>query len=219
MSLILYGAILSPFVRKIRIQLAEQQIAHELVTQPPFNQPDWYYEISPLGRIPALRDGDIGLADSSVIGQYLQDTRGGAALYGETPQQAARVRWLEKYADYELGALATLVVFRNRIVRPVMGETCDDAAIQQALEQGLPPLLDYLETQLGDQRYFLGEHFSMADIAVCCQLINLAHAGELIDEMTWPGLSSLLSRVTARSSVSSLLPAEHQLVAKMTGRV
>lgn len=219
MSLILYGAILSPFVRKIRIQLAEQQIDHELVTQPPFNQPDWYYEISPLGRIPALRDGDFALADSSVIGQYLQDSRGGAALYGESPQQVARVRWLEKYADYELGALATLVVFRNRIVKPVVGEACDEAAIQQALEQGLPPLFDYLETQLGDQRYFLGEQFSMADIAVCCQLINLAHAGELIDEMTWPGLSSLLSRVTSRSSVSGLLPAEHQLVAKMTGRV
>ncbi|SDS45644.1 glutathione S-transferase [Halopseudomonas litoralis] len=219
MSLTLYGAILSPFVRKIRIQLAEQNIAHELVTQPPFKQPDWYYEISPLGRIPALKDDDFSLADSSVIAQYLQDTRGGASLYGSTPQEAARVRWLEKYADYELGALATLTVFRNRVVKPVMGEACDEAAIQRALETGLPPLLDYLETQLDNGRYFLGEQFSMADIAVCCQLINLAHASELIDEETWPGLSSLLSRVTARSSVSTLLPAEHQLVAKMTGRV
>ena len=218
MSLTLYGAILSPYVRKIRIQLAEQLIAHELVVQAPFNQPDWFFEISPLGRIPAIRDGDFALADSAVIGQYLQDTRGGAPLYGDTPEQTARVRWLEKYADYELGALATHGVFFNRVVKPVAGDSCDDAAVQQALEQ-LPSLFDYLEGQLGDQHYFLGTQFSMADIAVCSQLINLAHAGELIDEHRWPNLSSLLSRVTARSSVSSVLPDEHQLVAKLTGRV
>lgn len=218
MSLILYGAILSPYVRKIRIQLAEQLIAHELVMQAPFNQPDWFFEISPLGRIPAIKDGDLALADSAVIAQYLQDTRGGAPLYGDTPEQAARVRWLEKYADYELGDLATRVVFVNRLLKPVSGGQCDDAAVQQALDQ-LPTLFDYLEAQLGEQQYFLGEQFSMADIAVCSQLINLAHAGELIDEYRWPNLSSLLSRVTARSSVSSLLPDEHQMVAKMSGRV
>ncbi|MFA5678263.1 MAG: glutathione S-transferase family protein [Pseudomonas sp.] len=214
MSLILYGAILSPYVRKIRIQLAEQRIPHDFVPQAPFNQPDWFLEISPLGRIPAIKDGDLGLADSSVIGQYLQDTRGGAPLYGDTPEQAARVRWLEKYADYELGAQATQGVFVNRLIKPVSGASCDDAAVQQALDN-LPPLFDYLEAQLGDQHYFLGEQFSMADIAVCSQLINLAHAGELIDDLLWPNLSSLLSRVTARSSVSSLLPDEHQLVAKL----
>lgn len=218
MSLILYGAILSPYVRKIRIQLAEQLIAHELVMQAPFNQPDWFFEISPLGRIPAIKDGDLALADSAVIAQYLQDTRGGAPLYGDTPEQAARVRWLEKYADYELGDLTTRVVFVNRLLKPVSGGQCDDAAVQQALDQ-LPTLFDYLEAQLGEQQYFLGEQFSMADIAVCSQLINLAHAGELIDEYRWPNLSSLLSRVTARSSVSSLLPDEHQMVAKMSGRV
>lgn len=217
MSLILYGAILSPYVRKIRIQLAEQLIAHELVPQPPYKQPDWFFDISPLGRIPAIKDGDFPLADSAVIGQYLQDTRGGAPLYGDTPEQAAQVRWLEKYADYELGALATHAVFFNRVVKAISGGSCDDAAVQQALET-LPSLFDYLEDQLGDQHYFLGEQFSMADIAVCSQLINLAHAGELIDEHRWPGLSSLLSRVTARSSVSSLLPEEHQLIAKLTGR-
>lgn len=218
MSLILYGAILSPYVRKIRIQLAEQLIAHELVQQAPFNQPDWFFEVSPLGRIPAIRDGDFCLADSAVIGQYLQDTRGGAPLYGDSAEQAAQIRWLEKYADYELGALATHTVFVNRVLKPVSGGSCDDAAVQQALEK-LPVLFDYLEGQLGDGHYFLGTQFSAADIAVVSQLINLAHAGELIDEYRWPGLSSLLSRVTARSSVSGLLPDEHQLVARLMGRV
>ena len=218
MALTLYGAILSPFVRKLRIQLAEQAIPYELVSQPPFGQPDWYYEISPLGRIPAIKDGDLTLADSGVIAQYLQESRKGVSLYGGTPAEAAKVRWLEKYADYELAPLATFTVFWNRIIRPAMGETCDEASVGGALTEGLPPLLEYLEAQLADRLYFLGDQFSMADIAVCSQLVNMAHGGELIDELKWPGLSSLLSRVTARSSVCELLPAEHQLVAKMTGR-
>ena len=218
MSLTLYGAILSPYVRKIRIQLAEQSITYDLVPQAPFNQPDWFFEISPVGRIPAIKDGDLALADSSVIGQYLQDSRGGTPLYGDSAASAGRVRWLEKYADYEVGALATQAVFVNRVLKPVTGAPVDQAAVDQALTK-LPDLFDYLEAQLGDQHYFLGDQFSMADIAVCCQLINLSYAGELIDEMRWPGLLSLLGRVTARRSVSSLLPEEHQLIAKLTGRL
>jgi len=219
MALTLYGAPLSPFVRKIRIQLAEQNIAYELKPIPPRGQPDWYFDISPLGRIPAIQDGDVKLADSAVIAQYLHESRGGQSLYGNTAEQAARVRWLEKYADYELAPHSTFALFFQRVVAPNYGEEPDQDMIQAALEHHLPRLLNYLETELGNSLYFLGEQFSLADIAVCTQLINRAHAGELIDEYRWPGLSSLLSRVSSRSSVSALLPAEHQMVAKLTGRI
>ncbi|WP_022963166.1 glutathione S-transferase family protein [Halopseudomonas pelagia] len=218
MALTLYGAILSPFVRKIRIQLGEQNIAHAHVPVPPMQQPDWYYAISPLGRIPAIQDGEVALADSAVIAQYLHETYPGSTLYGHNSAEAARVRWLEKYADYELAAYATFTVFSQRFLEPLKGGHTDEEAVQAALHDQLPPLFDYLERELGEQRYFLGETFSMADIAVVCQLINLAHVGALIDEQRWPGLASLLSRATGRSTISGLLPAEHQLVAKYTAR-
>ena len=219
MAVTLYGAILSPYVRKVRILLAEHQIPYEHQFIPPRGQPDWYYDISPLGRLPALTDGDLKLADSAVIAQYLQESRGGPSLYGSNPAEAARVRWLEKYADYEVAPHSTFGVFFPRIVARSVGESTDEAQVQRALTEHLPPLFDYLEKELGNQLWFLGQQFSLADIAVGCQLINLAHAGELIDEFRWPGLSSLLSRLTARSSVSSMLPAEHALVAKLTGRL
>lgn len=217
MSLTLYGAILSPFVRKIRIILAEHDIAHELVPQAPFKQPEWFYEISPLGRIPAIKDGDFTLADSSVIAQYLEDSRGPLHLYGRSAEQAGRVRWLEKYADYELAPHSTFTVFRNRVVKPVIGESCDESAIQSALTLKLPPLFDYLETQLGDNEYLAGE-FSLADIAVASQLINMAHGGEAIAADRWPGLAGLLRRVTDRPAVAALLADEQRLIAKMTRR-
>lgn len=218
MPLTLYGAILSPFVRKIRMQLAEQAIPHEHVIVAPFRQPDWYCDISPLGRIPAIQDGDFKLADSAVIAQYLQDTYGGASLYGETPAEAARVRWLEKYADYELAPYATFTVYAQRVLEPLKGNATDEQAIATALSDHLPPLLDYLNGELNGKAFFLGEKMSIADIAVTSQLINMAHVGELIDEDRWPCLSSLLARMTARSSLSAILPAEHQLIAKLRSR-
>ncbi|GGC89781.1 glutathione S-transferase family protein [Halopseudomonas salina] len=218
MALTLYGAILSPFVRKIRIQLAEQAIAHDHVIVAPMRQPDWYFDISPLGRIPAIQDGDLKLADSAVIAQYLEEAYGGPSLYGETAAEAARVRWLEKYADYELAAHATFTVFAERFLEPLKGNRTNEQAVATALSDHLPPLLDYLTRELNGKAFFLGDRMSIADIAVTSQLINMAHVGELIDEDRWPCLSSLLARMTARSSLSSLLPAEHQLIAKLGNR-
>lgn len=217
MSLTLYGAILSPFVRKVRIILAEHDIQHELVPQAPFKQPDWFYEISPLGRIPAIKDDDFTLADSSVIALYLHETRGPLGLYGKSAQQAARVRWLEKFADYELAPLTTFTCFRNRVLKPLIGEECDEQAVSAALSEQLPPLFDYLEKALGGNDYFIGD-FSLADIAVASQLINMAHGGEAIDATRWPGLAGLLRRVSDRSGIAGLLADEQRLLAKMTQR-
>ena len=49
MSLIVYGAPLSPFVRKLRLFLAEKGLDYQLEIIMPFGQPEWYREISPLG--------------------------------------------------------------------------------------------------------------------------------------------------------------------------
>ena len=91
MSLTLYGAPLSPFVRKVRLLLAEKGLDYQLEAIAPFGQPAWYREISPLGRIPALRDGDLALADSSVICQYLEERYPEPPnLQGDAPPAAQR---------------------------------------------------------------------------------------------------------------------------------
>ena len=63
----LYGAILSPYVRKTLFVLAKKQLSFELVPQMPFSVDDDFLKISPLGKVPALQDDDLSLADSSVI--------------------------------------------------------------------------------------------------------------------------------------------------------
>ena len=219
MSLIVYGAPLSPFVRKVRLCLLEKDLPYQLEIITPFGQPDWYREINPLGRIPALRDGDLTLADSSVICQYLEEKHPEqTALYGREPEHRAQIRWLEKYADYELAPLCTFTVFRNRVLKPTMGKSSDETSIATALNDKLPPHFDYLEQQLGNKEYFVDGQLSMADLALACQLVNMEHGGEQLDANRWPMLAAHYARMKARASLQSVLPGEQRTVAKLSGQ-
>lgn len=219
MSLTVYGAPLSPFVRKVRLFLAEKALDYQLEIILPFGQPAWYKDISPLGRIPALKDGETSLADSSVICHYLNDKYPDQTqLMGQGAEQRARVNWLEKYADYELAPLCTFSVFRNRALKPSMGQPCDEAAVQKALNEQLPPHFDYLEKTLGSADYLVGNQLTLADLALACQLINMEHGGEQLDAQRWPGISALYTRIKARESVQGVLPGEQKMLAKMAGK-
>lgn len=219
MCLTIYGAPLSPFVRKVRLFLAEKILDYQLEIILPFGQPAWYRDMSPLGRIPALKDGDFTLADSSVICQYLDDKYPDHRnLLGQTAEQRAQVRWLEKYADYELAPLCTFTVFRNRALKPSMGQSCDEAAVQKALHEKLPAHFDYLEQTLGSAEYLVGDSLSLADLALACQLINMQHGDEQLDAQRWPNLSAHYARISARNSVQGVLPGELKMLAKMAAK-
>lgn len=219
MSLIVYGAPLSPFVRKVRLSLLEKGLPYQLEIVTPFGQPAWYRDLNPLGRIPALRDGELTLADSSVICQYLDETyTQQPLLYGADPVSRARIRWLEKYADYELAPLCTFTVFRNRVLKPSMGKPSDEASIASALDEKLPAHFDYLEQQLGQNAFFAGGQLSMADLAVACQLVNMEHGGERLDVQRWPALAEHYTRMKARPSLAEVLPGEQRTVLKLAGK-
>lgn len=216
MSLTVYGAPLSPFVRKLCLCLIEKGLDYELEVVMPFGQPDWYRELNPLGRIPAFRDGDLTLADSSVICQYLEEHYPERpSLYGESAEQRAKVRWLEKFADYELAPLCTFTVFRNRVLKATMGLPCDEDKVQQTLKDKLPNHFDYFEATLGDEPYFLGQQLSMADLALASQLINMEHGGETLDATRWPKLFAHYQRIKASASVQQVLPRELRTLEKI----
>lgn len=216
MSLTLYGAQLSPFVRKTRLCLLEKALDYQLEVVMPFTPPEWYLQLSPLGRIPALKDGELSLADSSVICQYLEEAYPDTArLYGSDAAQRAQIRWLEKYADYEIAPLTTFCVFRNRILKPSTGNPCNEGSVQAALQEKLPPHFDYLERQLGENDFFISSQLSLADIALASQLINLEHGGEQVDANRWPALAAHFTRMKALTSVAGLLPEEQRMNAKL----
>jgi glutathione S-transferase len=218
MSLVLHGASASPFVRKARVFLLEKGLPYELVPVvpfPPANSSPEFRRISPLGKIPALTDGDFGISDSSVICAYLERTHPTPPLYPSDPQAYARALWLEEFADSRL-VEAVGPVFFQRVIRPgFFKQAPDDELIGKALTESLPPAFDYLEEQLDGVEWLAGGRFSIADIAVASMLQQLRHGRETVDAARWPRLAAYAERALSRPSFKGCIAEETQLLASL----
>ena len=107
----LYGIGLSPFVRKVRVLLAEKGLPYDHDPVVPFNVSADYKAMSPLGKIPAYRDEKGALCDSSIICAYLERRHPTPALYPSDPYEYARALWFEEYADSGLVAVIGVKIF------------------------------------------------------------------------------------------------------------
>lgn len=217
MSMKLYGAVLSPFVRKTRMVLALKGLDYEPVHVDPNNKPEGYEKISPLKRIPALEVDGHRLADSAVICAYLEKTHPQTPLYPEDAYGYARTLWFEKYADYEISANCTFAVFRNRIVMRLMGRDCDEDMAQKALTQTIPPLFEYLDGELAGKEYLAGDQLTVADIALASQMVNFKHAGEGVDPTRYPNLAAHIERLHALEPFAKTIEKETGLINKFLG--
>ena len=215
MELKLYGAALSPFVRKTRVFMQEKGIPFEAIHIDPNNPPEDYVKLNPLKRIPVLQHGNRVIADSAVICRYLESQFPETPLYPTDPWDQARCSWFEKFADYELGGTCTFSVFRNRVIMPLIGRTCDEDKVQKALNTSIPPLFAYLDQELAGKDYLLGEHMTIADIALASQLVNLRHGGEAVDAARFPNLATHAERMHARPGFAKAIEKESVFVEKV----
>ena len=205
-----YGVSLSPFVRKVRVALAEKNLPYDLepVFGPAASTPE-FRAMSPLGKIPAYRDGDRTFSDSSVICLYLEKVHPQPALYPSDPYDYARALWFEEYADTALVEVIGGKIFFPRVVaRRFAGREPDEAAVVKAIAEDLPPRFDYLEGQLGDGPYVAGGRLSIGDIAIASTFANLRHAGVGIDAKRWPKLARYVATHHERPSFRALIEEE-----------
>ena len=87
----------------------------------------------------------------------------------------------------------------------------DEAMVEKAVNEELPPLLDYLEGEIAGADAFVGGKFSFADIAVATQFVNFHHAGYAIDTQRWPKLAALVDRTLARPSFAKCIEDERAI--------
>ena len=215
MSYQLYGAALSPFVRKTRAFLMEKGLEFHAIHVDPFNLPADYTDLNPLKRIPSLRDDYLTLTDSAIICAYLKQHTPNPSLYPSTPYAYARCLWFEKYADYEIAPQATFRVFRQRLLMPLIGKQCREEEVQKALTEVLPPLLDYLQKHLEGREFLVDDNLTVADIALASQFANLEHGGESALLDAWPSVKAHRDRLLARDSFAQLLGGERRFVEKV----
>ena len=216
MSIVIHGVPPSPFVRKVRVFLAEKNVPYELKPVAPFNQPPEYFEISPLGKVPCFQDGDFTVPDSSVICAYLERAHPEPALYPSDPKEYARALWLEEYADSKLAEVCGQPFFQ-RVVRPnFFQQEPDEAIVAKIVDEAQPPVFDYLEKQLEEgAEGLVGGRLSIADIATGTMLAQLGHARLEVDAGRWPKLAAYAQRVHGRPSFKSCIEEEKQIFASM----
>jgi glutathione S-transferase len=167
----LYSGPLSLFSRKVEIALHEKGLAFERI-EVAFTQTRGYapkhpdvLALNPKGQVPVLVDGSLSLYDSTVILEYLEDAYPEPALYPRSPQERAKCRLLDVFADEMMLAPLRFLMHRTE-PKP------DDLERWQAKEmkarEAEPALArHFAEIDRGLQsRDYLCGAFSAADIAV-----------------------------------------------------
>lgn len=207
--MILYGAPLSPFVRKTLFMLHELGLSFEQAMIFPASDDATFRAVSPLGRIPGLADGDIKLSDSSAICYYLARRYDSPLIPYHDPVTLARIVGFDKYADEDL-APAVFEPLIERVVKRVrFDEPADEAKVESAVNDKMPPVFDYLDQRLDerDGDWFSGDDFSFADIALGAHMANLPLAGVELDTQRWPALGRWCGRLAERPSFNRMYEA------------
>lgn len=199
----LIASLTSPFVRKVRIYLAEKNIPYQLVIDVPWDEQTQVPSFNPLGKVPVLiiNEEQHTLFDSRVIVEYLERLVPSPALIPEAAEAFIRVKRQEALADGIADAAAAIFIEKKRPVDLQSAEWMNRQ--QQKIDLGLKAMSDVL----ADHDYFVGDEFTLADIStVCC----LGYLDLRFPYITWreqyPNLAIFMQRLSDRASIHSTLP-------------
>jgi glutathione S-transferase len=208
MSLELFDFPTSGNARKVRLLLAELGLEFEHVPVPRARpRPDWYLELNPFGGVPAIRDGELVLAESQAILRYLAIREGRDDLYPSDLPARARVDWA-------LDAWTTTAFPRVfPLYRAVVAETRDengvphpDQADPDKVEQSLAGAregFELFEKFVADDGTVIGNGFTIADCA--CGPVLLTVTGWPLDlDSDFPKLARIRAAVAARPTAATL---------------
>jgi glutathione S-transferase len=206
------GTYISPYVRKVLVFLDLKGVPYEIDPIIPFMGDDRFSQLSPIRRIPVLIDDQVTLSDSSVICQYLEDRYPEPALYPQSITDRARARWLEEFADSRMGEVFIWRLFNQVAINPfVWGEKTDTAILETTLQEDIPHVFDYLETQVPGDGFLFGS-VCIADISIATFFRNAAFARFRVDPTRWPKTATFVDRVLALESFTKLRPYEERMI-------
>ena len=197
----LVGSLTSPFVRKIRVILAERSIVHQFLEESAWSATTTVPRYNPLNKVPALElDGGEALYDSAVISEYLDAISGNTLIPGDA-QARARVRRGEALGDGLADAGITAFLERKREV-----SRQDPTWIARQLDK-VNAAIGAIGRELGDKPYIGGDRMNLADIACACALF---WAEFRMPELAWrqsnPKLKAWAERMEMRPSFSATRP-------------
>ena len=200
----LIGSLSSPYVRKVRIVMAEKKLDFQLELEDVWAN-DKILKSNPLGKVPCLvLSGGEAVFDSRVIVEYLDTRSPVSRLIPEGSRERTEVRTWEALAD---GLIDAAILVRLEQTWP--GRTAEQRSQAWVDRQmgKIDACLGAISTGLADKPWCSGIHLSLADIAVGCALGYLDFR---FPAVAWrephANLAKLTDKLFARQSFIDTLP-------------
>ncbi len=202
----LIGSTSSPYVRKVRIVMAEKKLDYEFVVEDVWAADSTIGQSNPLGKVPCLvMEGGEALFDSRVIVEYLDTLSPVGKLIPPLGRERAEVKTWEALADGVLDA-AILARLENHWAGRAKAQR-SDAWVDRQLSK-VDGSVKAMSQGLGEKPFCAGIYLSLADIAVGCALGYLDFR---FPEIEWrgdhPNLAKLHEKLMQRSSFIDTRPA------------
>lgn len=206
--IVIYGSSMSPYVRKAMVFAAEKGIAYEVQPGGRMATDPAFAKASPFNKIPAMKDGDFLISDSTAMITYFDAIKPEPNLIPTEPKARARAVWFEEFAD-TIAAACGGKIFFTRVVGPkLMGLQTDPAVADEAQKTEFPKLVDYLESVIPPSGYLVEDRFTLADIAVASPFATMALADCAVDAKTHPKTAAYLAAILARPAFAAILAQE-----------
>ena len=200
----LIGSLASPYVRKVRIVMAEKKLDYQFVTEDVWAS-DAILTSNPLGKVPCLvMEGGEAVFDSRVIVEYLDARSPLARLIPEPNRERTEVRTWEALADGILDAAILARLEATWVGRSA--EQRSQAWIDRQFVK-VRASLEAISIGLAEKPWCSGIHMTLADIAVGCALGYLSFR---FPDIGWrtdhPNLARLGDKMNARQSFIDTTP-------------
>ena len=201
----LIGAVTSPYVRKVRVVLAEKKLDYEFVTEDVWSADTRIAESNPLGKVPCLiMDGQEAMFDSRVIVEYLDTLSPVGKLIAPSGRPRAEVKTWEALAD---GLLDAAILARLEATWPGRTDSQRSPAWIDRQMGKIDEALAAMSRGLGDKAFCSGIYLSLSDIAVGCALGYLDFRFPQLDwRNRHPNLHKLMDKLMQRQSFIDTAP-------------
>ena len=201
MAITLYDALPSGNSDRVKIVLHEKRLAYERVTldlaKKEQKRPQ-FLKLNPYGKVPVINDNGKVLFESCIINEYLDEQYPDPPLMPKDPYLRGRGRIL---VDYCLNYMhEPYWALRGEMLKKLAER---DLSILDEKRRILRDLMRYLEEELDDKPYFLGE-LSLADIDLLPRFFRFENYGALPDP-SLPRLNAWLHKLKQRPSVKPVL--------------
>ena len=195
----LIGSTTSPYVRKVRVVMAEKKLDYQFVLENVWAADTTMSDSNPLGKVPCLvMEGGEAVFDSRVIVEYLDTLSPVGKLIPMQGRERAEVKTWEALADGLLDAaiLARLEATWDGRTEGQRSQVWIDRQMGK-----IDAVLRAMSTGLGDKPFCSGVHFSLSDVATGCALGYLDLRFAHIDwRVRHPNLARLQEKLVQRSS-------------------